>query len=299
MPSRRELLRRVILGAAVTTAVLAVFVAWQGTLLGEYSVMEMGGSAQTHEGHEGHAGHAAPAGLPDAGAASVSVSTLTADPDRPADVRVELVARQERIDVPGGRPVDGYTVNGQSPGPVIRARQGELVEVVFINESVAAGATLHWHGIDVPNAADGVAGITQDVVPVGGRHVYRFVAADAGSYWYHSHQLSHEQVQRGLLGAIVIEPADSPASDAAVPDAATELIALLHLYGSQHTLNGRVADERVQAAPGQAVRVRVINTDQGTAAVWSAAPFRVVAIDGHEVNEPGEVIDRTLLIPAG
>ena len=111
MPSRRELIRRVILGTAVTTAMLAVFVAWQGTLLGEYSVMEMGGSAQTHEGHEGHAGHAAPAGLPDAGAASVSVSTLTADPDRPADVRVELVARQERIDVPGGRPVDGYTVN--------------------------------------------------------------------------------------------------------------------------------------------------------------------------------------------
>ncbi len=301
MPSRRELLRRVILGAAVTTALLAVFVAWQGTLLGEYSVMEMGGSAQTHEGH---AGHAAPAGLPDAGAASVSVSTLTADPDRPADVRVELVARQERIEVPGGRSVDGYTVNGQSPGPVIRARQSELVEVVFINESVAAGATLHWHGIDVPNAADGVAGITQDVVPVGGRHVYRFVAADAGSYWYHSHQLSHEQVQRGLLGAIVIEPADSPAPDAAAPDTAapgttTELIALLHLYGSQHTLNGRVADERVQAAPGQTVRVRVINTDQGTAAVWSATPFRVVAIDGHEVNEPGEVIDRTLLIPAG
>jgi FtsP/CotA-like multicopper oxidase with cupredoxin domain len=183
-------------------------------------------------------------------------------------------------------------VNGESPGPVIRARQGELVEVVFINESVAAGATLHWHGIDVPNAADGVAGITQDAVPVGGRHVYRFVAADAGTYWYHSHQLSHEQVQRGLLGAVVIE-------QAAAPDATTELIALLHLYGSQHTLNGSVNNERVPASPGQEVRVRVINTDQGTAAVWSAGPFRVVAIDGHEVNEPGEVTDQTLLIPAG
>ncbi|KQW06520.1 copper oxidase [Leifsonia sp. Root4] len=293
MPSRREVVRRVLLGAAVTTAMLAVFVAWQGTLLGEYSVMEMGGPTG-ETGHAGHADHAAPAGLPGVGAVPVSVSTLTADPDRPADVRVELVARQERFEVPGGRPVDGYTVNGQSPGPAIRARQGELVEVVLINESVAAGATLHWHGIDVPNAADGVAGITQDAVPIGGRHVYRFVAADAGSYWYHSHQLSHEQVQRGLLGAIVIEPTDSPA-----PDAGPELIALLHLYGSEHTLNGRVADERVPAAPGQAARVRVINTDQGTAAVWSATPFRVVAVDGHEVNEPGEVSDRTLLIPAG
>ncbi|RZU66375.1 FtsP/CotA-like multicopper oxidase with cupredoxin domain [Microterricola gilva] len=291
MPSRREVFRRVLLGAALTTALLAAFVAWQGTLLGEYSVMEMGGSA----GHSDHAGHAVPASaaLDGPAAGGTSVTALTADADRPADVRVELVARQERIDVPGGRPVDGYTVNGQSPGPVIRARQGELVEVVFINESVAAGATLHWHGIDVPNAADGVAGITQDAVPVGGRYVYRFVAADAGTYWYHSHQLSHEQVQRGLLGAVVIEPGD------AAPDAATELIALLHLYGSQHTLNGRVADERVPASPGQEVRVRVINTDQGTAAVWSADPFRVVAVDGHEVSEPGEVTDRTLLIPAG
>ena len=137
------------------------------------------------------------------------MTSLTADPDRPADVRVELVARQETIDVPGGRAVEGYTVNGTSPGPEIRARQGDLVEVEFVNESVAAGATLHWHGIDVPNAADGVAGITQDAVPVGGRHVYRFEATDAGTYWYHSHQVSHEQVVRGLLGAIVIEPAEA------------------------------------------------------------------------------------------
>ena len=150
-----------------------------------------------------------------------------------------------------------------------------------MNESVAEGATLHWHGVDVPNAADGVAGITQDAVPPGGRHVYRFEAADAGTYWYHSHQVSHEQVERGLLGAIVIEPAE-PAPNPHDAD----VTALLHVYGGQHTLNGRVEDARVDAEPGAIVRVRVINTDQGTAAVWSAAPFRVFATDGHEVNEP-------------
>ncbi len=180
------------------------------------------------------AGAAAASGTAGATGA-VSVTSLTADPDRPADVRVELVARQETIDVPGGRAVEGYTVNGESPGPEIRARQGDLVEVEFVNESVAAGATLHWHGIDVPNAADGVAGITQDAVPVGGRHVYRFEATDAGTYWYHSHQVSHEQVERGLLGAIVIEPAEPPAIPADV-----DVTALLHVYGGQHTLNGRV-----------------------------------------------------------
>ncbi len=290
MPSRRELRRCAVVGVAVATALGAGALAWSSTLLGEYSVMDMGGE------HSSHAGHGVSAAASDPGARQVDVTALEADPDRPADVRVELVARQERIEVPGGRPVDGYTVNGTSPGPELRARQGELVEVEFVNESVADGATLHWHGIDVPNAADGVAGITQDAVPVGGRHVYRFVAEDAGTYWYHSHQVSHEQVEGGLLGAIVIEPMD--AADAAA-SAATEFVALLHVYGGQHTLNGRAQDEHVAAAPGTPVRVRVVNTDQGTAAVWSATPFRVLAIDGHEVDAPTEVDGRRVLIPAG
>ena len=68
------------------------------------------------------------------------------------------------------------------------------------------GITLHWHGVDVPNAADGVAGVTQDAVPVGGEHVYRFRARQAGTFWYHSHQVAHEQVARGLFGALVITP---------------------------------------------------------------------------------------------
>ncbi|MFE5672667.1 multicopper oxidase family protein [Agromyces sp. NPDC056523] len=300
MPSRRELVRRVALGAAVATALCAGALAWSSTLLGEYSVMDMGAGTPEAAGHAGHAhgvaggtGAAAPSGALDPGAA-VDVTSLTADPDRPADVRVELVARQEGFDVPGGRHVEGYTVNGTSPGPEVRATQGDLVEVTFVNESVTDGATLHWHGIDVPNAADGVAGITQDAVPVGGRHVYRFVAEDAGTYWYHSHQVSHAQVLGGLLGAIVIDPAESPEVRTDV-----DVTALLHVYGGQHSLNGRIGDERVEARPGETVRVRVINGDQGTAAVWSSAPYRVLAIDGRDVHAPGEVRDQRLLIPAG
>src|SRR6187431_2384779 len=131
MASGSELTRRVALGVAVTTALAVGALAWQGTLLGEYSVMDMGASDR-EMGHM-HGGGAEAAG------GGISVTSLIADPDRPADVRVELVARQETIDVPGGRTVEGYTVNGSSPGPVIRARQGDLVEVVFVNESVAAG----------------------------------------------------------------------------------------------------------------------------------------------------------------
>jgi FtsP/CotA-like multicopper oxidase with cupredoxin domain len=222
------------------------------------------------------------------------VPELIADPLRAPDVRVKLIARQETVDIPGGRPIQGYTVNGTSPGPTIRARQGDLVEVVFVNESVAAGATLHWHGVDVPNAADGVAGITQDAVPAGGHFLYRFVADDAGTYWYHSHQVSHEQVEGGLFGAVVIEPAEPVAAGRQA-----DVVAQLHVYGGQHTLNGRAQDEHFSAEPGTTVRTRIINTDQGTAAVWSDAPFRVVATDGREVNGPTPVEGRTVLVPAG
>ena len=62
----------------------------------------------------------------------------------------------------------GYTLNGTSPGPTLTAKQGELVEVRLRNESVSDGITLHWHGLDVPNAMDGVAGVTQDAVLEGG-----------------------------------------------------------------------------------------------------------------------------------
>ncbi|WP_407709849.1 multicopper oxidase family protein [Arthrobacter nitrophenolicus] len=279
MPSRPDLVRRIAACAALAAALGLGALAWSSSLLGEYSVMDIGGQAA-------HV-HRAGAGAAD----TVSVAVLTADPLRIPDVRVELVARRQVIDIPGGRAVDGYTVNGSSPGPTIRARQGDLVEAVFINESVTAGATLHWHGIDVPNAADGVAGITQDAVPPGARHVYRFVAADAGTYWYHSHQVSHEQVERGLLGAVVVDPAPERAGG--------DFVALLHVYGGQHTLNGRAEDGHVPAEPGAPVRVRVINTDQGTAAVWSAAPFTVVATDGHDVGGPSPVEDRKVLLPAG
>lgn len=300
----RELFRRAVVGVAVATALGVGALAWNSTLLGEYSVMDMVDGHSTEAAHShGHAdagaGPVAGSGEASAGSATspeVSVTDLAAPADRPADVRVELVARQGTVEVPGGHAVDGYTVNGTSPGPEIRATQGDLVEVEFVNASVADGATLHWHGMDVPNAADGVAGITQDAVPVGGRFTSRFIAPDAGTYWYHSHQVSHAQVVGGLLGAIVIEPRE-PAADAS--RAAREVTALLHVYGGQHTLNGRVGDERVEAAPGESVRVRVINIDQGTASVWASAPFTLAATDGHEVNEPRPVTDRRVQIPAG
>ena len=92
------------------------------------------------------------------------------------------------------------------PGPELRVHQGDLVEATLVNKDISEGVSIHWHGVDLPNAEDGVSGVTQDTVRPGGSYVYRFRAPYAGTYWYHSHQHSAEQVERGLYGALVVLP---------------------------------------------------------------------------------------------
>ena len=121
-----------------------------------------------------------------------------------------------------------------------------------------------------------------------------FVAEDAGTYWYHSHQVSHEQVKRGLFGVIVIEPAG--AGDAVTSD----VVAAVHSYSGRRTISGRTGTQTVETEPGETRRVRVVNTDNGPLRAWvSNSPFRVLAIDGRDVNEPTEVRDRLLVVTAG
>jgi FtsP/CotA-like multicopper oxidase with cupredoxin domain len=102
--------------------------------------------------------------------------------------------------------VDAWTFNGTSPGPTLQVHQGDLVVVHLINH-LSVGVTIHWHGVAVPNSADGVAGVTQDAVKPGQSYTYRFLTKDAGTYWYHSHQESMAETDKGLFGILVVEPA--------------------------------------------------------------------------------------------
>ena len=283
---------RVVLPVLATVAIVAPLTwMWLASMMpSAYSIMDMGyadyGGVQpdlTMAGHDHHQlGHRS---MP-----TRSITELVADPSRPADVRVDLVARQQQPT--GGSSLARYTLNGTSPGPEIRAVQGQLVEVHLRNESVGAGVTLHWHGLDVPNAMDGVAGVTQDAVPVGGEFTYRFVADQAGSFWYHSHQVSNPQVAGGLFGALMVTPKSGIAQSLDVP-------ALAHTYGGVHTVNGKAENLQVPARPGQRVRVRVTNTDNGPMEVWSNGSYRLLSIDGSDVHGPSEVSDRSLTLTAG
>jgi FtsP/CotA-like multicopper oxidase with cupredoxin domain len=286
---------RVTLPVLATVAIVAPLAwMWQVSRMpAVYSVMEMGnldygGGVESPTGPAGHGQgnghdhHRGPARL---------VTDMVADPARQADVRVDLVTRQDVLTI-GGRSIPGFTINGTSPGPEIRAIQGQLVEVHLRNESVAAGVALHWHGVDVPNAMDGVAGVTQDAVPIGGGFTYRFVADRAGSFWYHSHQVSNPQVAGGLLGSLVVAPQPGIAQQ-------VDVSALAHTYGGVRTINGKAEDLRVATRPGQQVRVRITNTDNGPMQVWANSSYRLLAIDGAEVNQPGQVSGRSVTLTAG
>ncbi len=175
---------------------------------------------------------------------------------------------------------------------MIRATVGDLVEVRLHNDDVEGGVALHWHGVDVPNAQDGVAGVTQDAVKPGASTTYRWVAPEVGTYWYHSHQMSHEQVGGGLFGGIVIDPEKQEPG-------VVDFLAVAHLYDAEQTINGDSEDLPVVAKPGQRVRVRLVNTDNGAQVAWANAPFEVAAVDGKDVNQPTEVTGKGVEIPAG
>lgn len=224
--------------------------------------------------------------------ASVSVAELRTPIDGPADVRVELEAHQRRISLPSGRTIEAWTF-GELGGPLIEADEGELVEVVLRNRDIADGVTAHWHGYDVPNGEDGAAGVTQDAVAPGGEFTYRFVAAQTGTYWYHTHQRSSTGVARGLYGPLVVHARGEARAD-------HDVVLPLHTFGGRVVMGDGDGARSIQAAAGERVRVRLINTDRHPHLVAVAGTgFRVIGIDGQDVAEPGIVDGQALRIPAG
>ncbi|MBZ0130466.1 MAG: multicopper oxidase family protein [Rhodobacteraceae bacterium] len=148
------------------------------------------------------------------GAATTGVAGVLAGMGHAATGPVTLTAKPVMVQLapPDLPPTGIWGYDGQLPGPVIRARQGERVVRRFIN-ALPQPSSVHWHGLRIENAMDGVAGLTQDAVPTGGEFDYDFTAADAGTFWFHAHNQSVEQVARGLYGALIVEEPDAPDAD--------------------------------------------------------------------------------------
>jgi FtsP/CotA-like multicopper oxidase with cupredoxin domain len=104
----------------------------------------------------------------------------------------------------------GY--GGRTPGPTLRVPQGGELQVRFRN-SLSKPSTIHWHGIRIDNAMDGVGHLTQHPVEPGETFDYRFRCPDAGTFWYHPHMHEPEQLARGLCGALIVEEPAPPQVD--------------------------------------------------------------------------------------
>lgn len=123
-----------------------------------------------------------------------------------------LIAAPSNQEIAPGKTLPVWTFNNSVPGPQIRVKQGDTIKVNLKNQ-LPEPVTIHWHGVPVPNAMDGIPGVTQNAVQPGQSFTYEFKADVPGTYWYHSHQDSVNQLDRGLYGAFIVESKEGPDVD--------------------------------------------------------------------------------------
>ena len=132
-------------------------------------------------------------------------SPLTTTPGQ-RTTSVKLVAKPTTLDL-GGPKVATWAYGDTAPGPLIRATAGDLIRVTIDNQ-LPADTSVHWHGIALRNAADGVPGMTQDPIAPKSSYTYEFVAPDPGTYFYHPHV--GVQLDRGLYAPLIIDDPHEP-----------------------------------------------------------------------------------------
>ncbi|XP_057801836.1 L-ascorbate oxidase-like [Salvia miltiorrhiza] len=109
---------------------------------------------------------------------------------------------------PDGKESVVIAINGEFPGPTIRARAGDTINVELINKLPTEGVVIHWHGITQRGTpwADGTASISQCPINPGESFVYRFNVDKAGTFFYHGHY--GMQRSSGLYGMLIVDVAD-------------------------------------------------------------------------------------------
>jgi len=194
-----------------------------------------------------------------------------------------------------------WSYNGAVPGPEIRVRQGDRLKIVVEN-GLAEETTVHWHGVRVQNAMDGVPHLTQAPITPGDTFTYEFAAVDAGTFWYHPHQRSFEQVGRGLYGPLVVEEADPLQVDRDVTWVLSDwrLMQSAEMqddFGNRHdmmhngrigntvTINGKVPDT-FPVRKGERIRLRLINAANARIFALDFGGLQpvVIALDGQPVE---------------
>jgi FtsP/CotA-like multicopper oxidase with cupredoxin domain len=194
-----------------------------------------------------------------------------------------------------------WCYNGSVPGPEIRVRQGERLRIAVEN-GLEEETTVHWHGLRLPNAMDGVPHLTQPPITAGQSFIYEFDAVDAGTFWYHPHQRSFEQVGRGLYGPLIVEEPEplrvdrevtwvlddwrlTPAAEISGDFGNGHDVSHNGRVGNTVTINGRVPDS-FAVRRGERLRLRLVNAANARIFGLDFAGHRpvVIALDGQPVT---------------
>ena len=247
--------------------------------------------------------------------ASLLPSTAVAD-QRPVRA-FRLIPRATTASLVGGQYPHTvvWAFNGTIPGSEIRVRQGDRLRVTVENR-LGEETTVHHHGIRLPNAMDGVPHLTQKPIAPGETFIYEFAVPDAGTYWYHPHINSAEQVGRGLSGPLIIDERDPLRVDrdvvwvlsdwrllpnAQISDDFRNMHDMAHngRVGNTVTINGTVPDD-FEVRSGERIRLAAHQCRQ-RAHLWlevRRTQTKVIAYDGQPVapHEPAE--GRIVLAPA-
>ena len=248
-------------------------------------------------------------------AVALPSSLITAEAAEPKTFSLRAGRGKARLAPTPNASTNVWAYNGQVPGPEIRLRQGERVRILVENE-LNEETTVHWHGLRVPHSMDGVPHLTQKPIAAGGTFTYEFDVPDAGTYWYHPHQRSFEQVGRGLYGPLIIEERDPITvdrditwvlddwrlgRDAQISDDFGNRHDMSHngRVGNTVTINGRILEE-FRVKRGERIRLRLINA--ANARIFSldlgSLNPQVIALDGQPVPPHSPSGGRIVLGPA-
>ena len=210
---------------------------------------------------------------------------------------------------------DAWCFNGSVPGPEIRVRQGDRLRIE-VDNALDEETTVHWHGIRVPNAMDGVPHLTQTPIAPADTFTYEFDNLDAGTFWYHPHQRSFEQVGRGLYGPLIVEEPKPIrvdrdltwvlddwrlTKDGQISADFGNLHDMSHggRIGNTVTINGQVP-ETISVQRGERIRLRLINAANARIFGIDFGTHKpvIVAIDGQPVAPHVPKDDLIVLGPA-
>lgn len=205
--------------------------------------------------------------------------------------------------------------NQSIPGPVLRIPQGRE-SILQLHNSLDESTSVHWHGLRIDNAMDGVPDITQAPVMPGQKFEYRLTPPDAGTYWYHTHMRSWMQLAMGLAGVLIVEEEDPPKVDRdlvfAIDDWRLDdgMQMDSRSFGSMHdwshggrlgnfiTVNGK-SEPSIDVSSGERIRLRLLNIANARIMnlLFNEAGVSVVAIDGQPVKPYKPDTGRIVLAP--